>query len=88
MRRRIESVLSVAAQHDIQALVLGAWGCGVFKNEPEMIANLWKEFLVGEDAPYARVFSQVVFAMGKGDEKNATIFQSILLDNEMKIPNL
>ena len=45
MRRRIRLVLAAAARHGIDSLVLGAWGCGVFANDPAQIAELFAEAL-------------------------------------------
>jgi uncharacterized protein (TIGR02452 family) len=45
MQRRIRLVLSAAARHGCEALVLGAWGCGVFGNEPAQVAQLFAEAL-------------------------------------------
>ncbi len=39
MRERIDRVLAVAASHGHQHLVLGAWGCGVFGNDPTDVAR-------------------------------------------------
>ena len=47
MRRRIGRVLAVAAGHRRRALVLGAWGCGVFGNDADMVARLFQESLEG-----------------------------------------
>ncbi|MDB5288907.1 MAG: hypothetical protein JWL69_148 [Phycisphaerales bacterium] len=61
-RRRIEQVLSAAVTFDQTALVLGAWGCGVFANDPAMVARLFGEFLLG-DGPFAAAFEHVEFAV-------------------------
>jgi uncharacterized protein (TIGR02452 family) len=56
MARRIDKVLAIMAGHGHDAAVLGAWGCGVFKNDPEVIAELFREALVGRfDGAFARV---------------------------------
>jgi uncharacterized protein (TIGR02452 family) len=62
MGRRIGYVLALAAHHGRDALVLGAWGCGVFANEPREVAGLFAEHLLGEGR-YAEAFSEVVFAV-------------------------
>jgi uncharacterized protein (TIGR02452 family) len=62
MDRRIASVLGLAAHHGHDALVLGAWGCGVFANDPQEIAELFASHLLGEGR-FARAFSEVVFAV-------------------------
>ncbi len=61
-RRRIEMVLSAAVAFDQSAIVLGAWGCGVFGNDPAMVAGLFAEFLLG-DGTFAKAFSHVAFAV-------------------------
>lgn len=57
---RIAKVLAVAARHGHETLVLGAWGCGAFGNDPVMVARRFREALRG---PFAGVFSEVVFAI-------------------------
>lgn len=61
-RRRIGHVLAAAVVHDQTALVLGAWGCGVFRNDPAMVAELFGEFLLGA-GPFSRAFEHVAFAV-------------------------
>ncbi|HWB09958.1 MAG TPA: TIGR02452 family protein [Pirellulales bacterium] len=67
-RQRIEMVLSAALVFDQTAIVLGAWGCGVFGNDPAMVARLFAEFLL-DGGPFARAFTHVIFAVldSKGD---------------------
>lgn len=60
MRERIMRVLAIAVAHKHTALVLGAWGCGVFKNDPAEIARLFAEALNG---PFSGVFEMVIFAV-------------------------
>ena len=62
MGRRIEYVLALAAHHGHDALVLGAWGCGVFANEPREVARLFAGQLLGEGR-FAEAFSEIVFAV-------------------------
>lgn len=61
-RARIEQVLLAAVAFDQTALVLGAWGCGVFRNDPATVARLFAEFLLPGGA-FARAFEQVTFAV-------------------------
>jgi uncharacterized protein (TIGR02452 family) len=60
MRERIDRVLNIAAIHEHDTLVLGAWGCGVFGNDCGEIAKLFYQSLTGD---YCGVFEQVVFAV-------------------------
>jgi uncharacterized protein (TIGR02452 family) len=60
MRERVSRVLAIAASHCHDAIILGAWGCGVFKNDPAEIAALFAEALCG---PFQGAFATVVFAV-------------------------
>lgn len=60
MRKRVEKVLTLAAIHEHDALVLGAWGCGVFQNSAEDIASLFDEALLTN---FKGVFARVTFAI-------------------------
>jgi uncharacterized protein (TIGR02452 family) len=55
---RAERVLRVAAAHGHRALVLGAWGCGVFANSPAVVASAFRGALAAVPA-----FDRVVFAV-------------------------
>lgn len=57
---RAGRVLSVAERNGHDALVLGAWGCGVFGCSPKMVAEVFRELLVGI---FRGVFREVVFAV-------------------------
>jgi uncharacterized protein (TIGR02452 family) len=61
-RSRVEQVLSAAVVFGQTALVLGAWGCGVFRNDPSLVARLFAEFLL-YDGEFASAFEQVTFAV-------------------------
>lgn len=60
MRRRMKLALAVFAERGAKNLVLGAYGCGVFRNDPVKIAAWWEELLSGE---FKGVFEQIVFAV-------------------------
>lgn len=60
MARRIARVLAIAAAHDHAHVILGAWGCGAFGNDPREIAGLFHAALQG---PFREVFAGVVFAI-------------------------
>jgi uncharacterized protein (TIGR02452 family) len=60
MQERVERVLGVAALHGHEVLVLGAWGCGVFRNDPGQVAELFRLALAGR---FRGAFTRVVFAV-------------------------
>ncbi|MDQ3816012.1 MAG: TIGR02452 family protein [Armatimonadota bacterium] len=62
MARRLRRVLWVASQAGHEALVLGAWGCGVFGSDPVLIARLFAQAL-GPGGDFAGCFSHVVYAV-------------------------
>ncbi|GAA2488352.1 TIGR02452 family protein [Actinocorallia cavernae] len=59
---RAERVLETAAAHGYRRLVLGAWGCGVFQNDPEQVAGAFRE-LLGAGGRFERTFERVVFGV-------------------------
>ncbi|MET9700208.1 TIGR02452 family protein [Streptomyces sp. NPDC006529] len=60
LARRAQRVLEVAALHGYPDLVLGAWGCGVFMNDPAEVAQAFRAPLTGR---FAGVFDRVVFGI-------------------------
>jgi uncharacterized protein (TIGR02452 family) len=62
LTQRAECVLALAAQKGCETLVLGAWGCGVFRNDPVLVANVFRELLCGS-AQWLRHFRQVRFSV-------------------------
>jgi TIGR02452 family protein len=57
-KRRAERVLRIARAHGHRQIVLGAWGCGVFRNPPEIVAEAFRHALT--EVPG---FDRVVFAI-------------------------
>ena len=71
LKRRAELVLSIASAHQVDRLVLGAWGCGVFRNEPRIVAMIFSE-LLKPPGKFAGAFTAVVFAVYDRSEGLAT----------------
>lgn len=61
MKRRIRKVLAIALDNAHRNIVLGAWGCGVFQNDPQDIARYFREVL--EEDVFKQRFERVVFAI-------------------------
>jgi uncharacterized protein (TIGR02452 family) len=58
LRARAARVLDVAAAHRHPQVILGAWGCGVFGNDPAVVARAFADVLRGD-----RRFTRIVFAI-------------------------
>lgn len=71
MRGRAELVLAVATAHRVDRLVLGAWGCGVFRNEPRTVAAIFAE-LLKPPGPFAGAFDEIAFAVLDRSEGQST----------------
>ncbi|WP_422928105.1 TIGR02452 family protein [Singulisphaera sp. PoT] len=59
--RRSEYVLALAASRGYGQLVLGAWGCGVFRNDPAVVARSFAAHL--KQGPWSGRFERVVFSV-------------------------
>lgn len=71
MSERMDRMFAMAAHHDIDCLILGSWGCGVFGGDINVLAETFKMYL---DGKYKNVFSKIVFATL--DKKHSSIFES------------
>ena len=60
LKKRIHRVLAVGRAFGHSTLVLGAWGCGAFENDPHRTATDFRQALTGD---YSGAFSDVVFAI-------------------------
>jgi uncharacterized protein (TIGR02452 family) len=70
-RTRINGVLKLAREKNHSTIVLGAWGCGAFGNDPKVVAQLFKACL--EEYPV----KNVIFAIN--DEYCKNVFSSAFL---------
>ncbi|CAE7948286.1 unnamed protein product [Symbiodinium sp. KB8] len=74
LKARVVRVLRIAKANDLRTLILGAWGCGVFKNDPQEVA---KAFHVALDLPELRgAFDYVLFPIP--DPKMKVQFERVL----------
>ena len=71
---KIRQVLACALLHGYKTVVLGAWGCGAYRNPPAHIARLFRQVLEEEGAG----FDAIVFAvLGDG---NPGVFAAVFAD--------
>mmetsp|Transcript_6675 Transcript_6675/g.18089 ORF Transcript_6675/g.18089 Transcript_6675/m.18089 type:complete len:342 (-) Transcript_6675:287-1312(-) len=78
--RRAARVLEVAKAYGHDAVVLGAWGCGVFQNSPWGAARAFASLLT-EQGRYAHAFQEVVFAI-IGPVENRAPFEECFIGTE------
>ncbi|QJB31361.1 TIGR02452 family protein [Chitinophaga oryzae] len=83
MLGRMEKLLSVAVAQQQTTLILGAWGCGVFRNDTADVAGWFAELLRSDT--FRHRFSKVVFAVYDNTEKQDTIrtFKNKLTNHEL-----
>ena len=67
MMNRVHTVMHIAAANEVDTLILGAFGCGVFGNDPVNVARSFKNWL---DA-HPGQFETVVFAIPGGPNLDA-----------------
>ncbi len=60
MQQRIHRVLEIALAYGYRSLVLGAWGCGAYHNDPHAVAGFFRKALT---KTYLGVFEEAVFAI-------------------------
>lgn len=74
MKNRVDAVTRKASTESIDTLIVGAWGCGVFKWPPETVANMFKDSI--SNNPKSGNINRIVFAIPKGE--NYDVFKNIL----------
>ena len=67
MAHRVHAVMHVAAANEVDVLVLGAFGCGVFGNDPTKVAIYFRDWLEAHPGQ----FQTVVFAIPGGPNLQA-----------------
>jgi uncharacterized protein (TIGR02452 family) len=65
MRRRMQLALAIFAEQGAKHLVLGAYGCGVFRNDPRLVAAWWKELFGEGMGQYFKTVCYAVFDKSK-----------------------
>ena len=78
--KRAVHILSCAAAKGADTLVLGAFGCGAFQNNPETVAKAYKTVL----EIFPNVFRRIEFAIycPPQDDTNYQVFKKILINNQ------
>lgn len=73
LRSRTKYVLDIAFDNNVDTLILGAWGCGVFSQDPAEVAEIFKEYL----SKTHKCFEKVIFAIPESrHDNNLTAFKN------------
>ncbi|MGN0587715.1 MAG: TIGR02452 family protein [Oscillospiraceae bacterium] len=75
-KKRGAHILDIAAANSADIVVMGAFGCGAFQNDPNIVARAYNEIL----SYYENVFDEIVFAVycSPKDTGNYDTFKRIL----------
>ena len=76
IRSRIKKILDVAAKEHNEVVILGAWGCGAFKNPIEIVAKVFVDLVRNYD------FKIVEFALATTNDVSSSAFARYLRENE------
>ena len=74
--QRARRIMTVAAQNKAEVLILGAFGCGAFRNDPNVVAQAYKNIL----PEFMHHFGTIEYAVycPPHDDSNYRAFKSIL----------
>lgn len=74
--KRLRRILDVAVLNNAEVIVLGAFGCGAFLNDPEIVAEAAKNVL----ADYLHAFQVIEYAIycSPKDKRNFNTFERVL----------
>jgi len=83
MKKKIQGLVQFIREHPYQNVILGAFGCGGFNNDPEIISRLFKECLVSLPKE-----TKIIFAIKDTEnhiKSNLNIFRNMFKENVEEI---
>lgn len=60
-KSRIKNIFEAAVENEVEVIILGAFGCGAFKNPAEIVAKAFDEVI--QENKYEKLFEKIVFAI-------------------------
>ena len=60
-KTKIKAIIECAVENNVDILILGAFGCGAFGNDPKLVSKIFKKILI--DEKYFKYFLNVHFAI-------------------------
>lgn len=79
MNARIDRILAVAEKEGAEALVLGAFGCGVYHNPPALVARVFEEQLKHHYFPLVEF---AIYDRHPGPESNLEVFKKVFAEED------
>ena len=61
LKSRVRNIIEAARDNEVDYLILGAFGCGAFKNPPLVVAEAFRQII--DDQQYYKDFKHIVFAI-------------------------
>jgi uncharacterized protein (TIGR02452 family) len=76
-KRRIDMILSIAVHFGRRHLVLGAWGCSAFRNDPKDVAPLFRDRL--QQTAFRGAFDTITIVVLEmtNEKHNLTSFKEV-----------
>ena len=74
---KVLATLRVFKNHETKVLILGAFGCGAFGNDPQMVAKIFKQVL--DRSEFKGIFEEIYFDIMKNPQV-LKIFENTLKD--------
>lgn len=75
LESRIKFVIDIAKENKVDTLILGAYGCGVFCQNPYEVANLFKKYATNQ-------FKNIIYAIPEGKDNNYKAFKEAIFNKE------
>lgn len=75
LKSRIKFIFDIAKDNNVETLILGAYGCGVFGQNPTEVAMIFRECL---EITHKNCFDKVVFAIPEGKDGNLEAFKKVI----------
>ena len=82
LKSRIEFVLNILAEEKKDIIILGAFGCGVFEQNPETVASIFNELIANK---FNGMFKMAVFAIPDEKSENFIAFRNVIAPNAGKV---
>lgn len=76
--QRGKQILSVASKNNIDILILGAFGCGAFRNSPYIVAEAYRKLISDLFSYSFRELAFSVFYSNESSKENYKVFKEIL----------